>query len=116
MLDNIKIEYSNGGILVNNNDYSRFIRNESVAEFVLEFKIEHKEFHSSVITKIKEMVDFGVSGWVADGRVVAKTLFPRARYKLYMYADENVRAERRLRSERRAGNQDISLILVITLE
>lgn len=61
----------------------------------------------------KKLVEFGrKKRIVMDGRDIGTTVFPRAELKIFMVADDNIRAERRAAEMRAKGNAvDFSAVL-----
>jgi cytidylate kinase len=50
------------------------------------------------------------ANWVLDGRDTGTVVFPDAEVKIYLTADEKVRAERRLNQLRQQGRSDDELV------
>ena len=96
LLDNIDIKIENEGsqdiILLNGEDVSKEIRNKPVTQIV--------SYISSIIPVRKKMVELQRKltegkNVIVEGRDIGTVVFPNADLKIYLDADEKIRAQRR---------------------
>lgn len=91
-LSNLDIKFTSEKIMLNKEDVSREIRTTKVTNSVK---------HLSHLPKVREFVtNFQLSctkssGVVTDGRKVGTEVFPQAKVKFFLIADQKVRAQRR---------------------
>lgn len=98
----IHFDYTPGGSCT-------FIGDECVEEDIRSIEVSSCVSPVAAITEVRGYVDsklkeYGKNGRVVmDGRDIGTSVFPDAELKIFMVADERVRAERRLREMRAAG-------------
>lgn len=86
-----------------------YIGERCVEEMIRSLAVSNKVSYISTIPFVREYVDKILrkageeKGIVMDGRDIGTAVFPNAEIKIFMTADENVRAERRLKEMRAAG-------------
>ena len=87
-----------------------FLGDECVDEAIRTIEVSSYVSPVAVIPKVREFVDrilrdYGKAGRVVmDGRDIGTTVFPDAELKIFMVADANVRAMRRLKEMKASGS------------
>ena len=93
-----------------------FLGDECVDEAIRTIEVSSYVSPVAVIPEVREFVDrilrdYGKAGRVVmDGRDIGTTVFPDAELKIFMVADANVRAMRRLK-EMKASGSDLDTVL-----
>ncbi|MDD6252924.1 MAG: (d)CMP kinase [Candidatus Cryptobacteroides sp.] len=95
-----------------------FIGEECVDQDIRTIGVSSNVSPVAVIPEVRRYVDtklveYGRAGRVVmDGRDIGTTVFPNADIKIFMVADDNVRAERRLKEMRASGQEaDFATVL-----
>jgi cytidylate kinase len=108
-LQNIHIDLQNGGtnsiVLLNDVDISKEIREMRISERVSDFS-SIKAIRSALVKQQQAMALR--RSIVMDGRDIGTVVFPHAQVKIFMTADPKVRADRRYK-ELKAAGQKVSL-------
>ncbi len=108
-LKSIHIDLKNGGnnsiVLLNHVDISREIREMRISERVSEFS-SIKAVRTALVKQQQAMALR--SNIIMDGRDIGTVVFPDAQVKIFMTADPKVRADRRYKELKSAG-QNVSL-------
>lgn len=108
-LKNIHIDLQNGGtssiVLLNDIDISKEIREMRISERVSDFS-SIKAIRSALVKQQQAMALR--RSIVMDGRDIGTVVFPNAQVKIFMTADSKVRADRRYK-ELKAAGQKVSL-------
>ena len=92
LLPNIKVDFVKNNIHLNGMDVSKDVRDENISNFVSRVA-EIPEVRSFLVTKQRNFtINHNV---VMDGRDIGSVVFPNADIKFFLYADLNIRAERR---------------------
>ncbi len=108
-LQNIHIELQNGGkhsiVLLNNVDITKEIREMRISESVSELS-SIKAVRAALVKQQQAMALH--SSIIMDGRDIGTVVFPDAQVKIFMTADPKVRADRRYK-ELKAAGQNVSL-------
>ena len=92
LLSKISIKLIKGKVLINNKDYTKYLRGKEVSLAVSPV--------SSIIA-VRKKVNFFLNSYsegksvILDGRDIGTVVFPDADYKFYMDASIEIRAERR---------------------
>ena len=107
----VRFEYADGGS-------HTFIGDECVDDKIRTIEVSSHVSPVSVIPEVRSFVDRKLVGYgknkriVMDGRDIGTSVFPNADLKIFMVADDNVRAERRLKEMRASGqNPDFKEVL-----
>lgn len=107
----VRFEYSDGGS-------HTFIGDECVDDKIRTIGVSSHVSPVSVIPEVRSFVDRKLVEYgknkriVMDGRDIGTSVFPNADLKIFMVADDNVRAERRLKEMRASGqNPDFKEVL-----
>lgn len=107
----VRFEYADGGS-------HTFIGDECVDDKIRTIGVSSHVSPVSVIPEVRSFVDRKLVGYgknkriVMDGRDIGTSVFPNADLKIFMVADDNVRAERRLKEMRASGqNTDFKEVL-----
>ena len=88
-----------------------FLGDECVDEAIRTIEVSSSVSPVAVIPEVREFVDrilrdYGKAGRVVmDGRDIGTTVFPDAELKIFMVADANVRAARRLKEMQASGSE-----------
>jgi cytidylate kinase len=104
----IELEYKNGLTHV-------FVNGEEVTDFIRTAEVNAKVSDISRIPEVRaELVKIQrklgeANTLVAEGRDVTTVVFPNADIKIFLTADLDVRAERRLKEYREKGDNEITL-------
>lgn len=108
---NVHFEYRDGGS-------HTFIGDECVDSEIRSIEVSSYVSPIAVLPEVRQYVDgilheYGKAGRVVmDGRDIGTTVFPDADIKIFMTADDRVRAERRLKEMKAAGeNADFETVL-----
>lgn len=95
-----------------------FIGSDDVSSEIRTIEVSSHVSPIAVIPEVRQFVDkklveYGKAGRVVmDGRDIGTTVFPHADLKIFMVADDNVRAERRLKEMKASGqNPDFAAVL-----
>jgi cytidylate kinase len=108
-LSNIHIDLQNGGansiVLLNHVDISKEIREMRISERVSEFS-SIKAIRKALVKQQQAMALR--SSIIMDGRDIGTVVFPHAQVKILITADPKVRADRRYK-ELKAAGQNVSL-------
>ena len=92
LLPNIKVDFVKNKIHLNGKDVSKDVRDENISNFVSKVA-EIPEVRAFLVTKQRNFtVNHNV---VMDGRDIGSVVFPNADIKFFLYADLNIRVERR---------------------
>ena len=92
LLPNIKVDFVKNKIHLNGMDVSMDVRDENISNFVSKVA-EIPEVRAFLVTKQRNFtVNHNV---VMDGRDIGSVVFPNADIKFFLYADLNIRVERR---------------------
>lgn len=92
LLPNIKVDFVKNKIHLNGMDVSMDVRDENISNFVSKVA-EIPEVRAFLVTKQRNFtVNHNV---VMDGRDIGSVVFPNADLKFFLYADLNIRVERR---------------------
>lgn len=92
LLPNIKVDFVKNKIHLNGMDVSKDVRDENISNFVSKVA-EIPEVRAFLVTKQRNFtVNHNV---VMDGRDIGSVVFPNADLKFFLYADLNIRVERR---------------------
>lgn len=101
LLDNTTIDYNNNCVYLDGENVERFIRNEQISKV------------SSNISKIKEVREMMVKSQrsiaetkdvILDGRDIGTVVFPNADLKIFITANNEIRAKRRFEELKAKGN------------
>lgn len=108
-LANIHIDLQNGGtsslVLLNDVDISKEIREMRISERVSEFS----SIKAVRVALVKQQQAMALRrNIIMDGRDIGTVVFPNAQIKIFMTADSKIRADRRYK-ELRAAGQEVSL-------
>lgn len=108
-LANIHIDLQNEGpnslVLLNHIDISKEIREMRISERVSEFS----SIKAVRLALVKQQQAMALrSNIIMDGRDIGTVVFPHAQIKIFMTADPKIRADRRYK-ELKAAGQDVSL-------
>lgn len=108
-LQNIHIDLQNGGtnsiVLLNHVDISKEIREMRISEYVSNFS-SIKAVRTALVKQQQAMASR--RSIIMDGRDIGTVVFPDAQVKIFMTADPKVRADRRYK-ELKAAGQEVSL-------
>lgn len=110
---NLKFEIGENLVkpILNNKNVSQALRTQECGEMASQLA-PIKEVRSALLQRQK---DFGLNnGLVADGRDMGTTVFPEAKYKIYLTASAKERAKRRIKQLNLS--KDVSKIQQIVLE
>ena len=105
-LPEIRISFRNG-----RDGIHTFLGDEWVDEAIRTIEVSSYVSPVAVIPEVREFVDrilrdYGKAGRVVmDGRDIGTTVFPDAELKIFMVADANVRAARRLKEMQASGSE-----------
>ena len=92
LLPNIKVDFVENNIHLNDTDVSKDVRDENISNFVSRVA-EIPEVRSFLVTKQRNFtINHNV---VMDGRDIGSVVFPNADIKFFLHADLNIRVERR---------------------
>ena len=92
LLPNIKVDFVENNIHLNDTDVSKDVRDENISNFVSRVA-EIPEVRSFLVTKQRNFtINHNV---VMDGRDIGSVVFPDADIKFFLHADLNIRVERR---------------------
>ncbi|MGM9738531.1 MAG: (d)CMP kinase [Candidatus Cryptobacteroides sp.] len=112
-LKSLDIHFGKGG-----DGWHTFIGEECVDQDIRTIEVSSNVSPVAVIPEVRRYVDrklveYGRAGRVVmDGRDIGTTVFPNADIKIFMVADDNVRAERRLKEMRASGQEaDFAAVL-----
>ena len=100
----VRFEYADGGS-------HTFIGKDCVDEKIRTIEVSSHVSPVSVIPEVRSFVDRKLVEYgknkriVMDGRDIGTSVFPDADLKIFMVADDNVRAERRLKEMRASGQK-----------
>lgn len=101
LLDNTTIDYNNNCVYLDDENVESFIRNEQISKV------------SSNISKIKEVREMMVKSQrsiaetknvILDGRDIGTVVFPNADLKIFITANNEIRAKRRFEELKAKGN------------
>jgi cytidylate kinase len=98
-----KREEDENVLYLNNQPLKDELRTMEVSSLVSEVSTI-PEVRVKLVTLQQQMGEFGA---VMDGRDIGTVVFPRADFKFFLVADQNIRAQRRY-EELKAKNQDVS--------
>ena len=81
--------------------YSLYLNDDDVEKRIRQLDISENVSHIAAIPFVRNFVDtllhrYGSSGCIMDGRDIGTAVFPNADLKIYMTADPEIRAQRRL--------------------
>ena len=93
LLDGFDLEYFDGKVFVNRKDVSEKIRSENISQVASKIA-QIKELRSYLVRWQQEWVEFNGSS-VVEGRDTTTVVFPNARLKIFLTADDKVRSLRR---------------------
>ena len=92
LLPNIKVDFVENNIHLNDTDVSKDVRDENISNFVSRVA-EIPEVRSFLVTKQRNFtINHNV---VMDGRDIGSVVFPNADIKFFLHADLNIRVDRR---------------------
>ena len=92
LLPNIKVDFVENNIHLNDTDVSKDVRDENISNFVSKVA-EIPQVRSFLVTKQRNFtINHNV---VMDGRDIGSVVFPNADIKFFLHADLNIRVERR---------------------
>tara|TARA_B100001027_G_scaffold30509_1_gene18096 strand:+ start:524 stop:1198 length:675 start_codon:yes stop_codon:yes gene_type:complete len=92
LLPNIKVDFVKNKIHLNGIDVSKVVRDENISNFVSKVA-EIPEVRAFLVTKQRNFTEN--HNVVMDGRDIGSVVFPNADIKFFLYADLNIRVERR---------------------
>ncbi len=110
-LQNIKLSFKNN---IQTGQSEIYLNDENVESYIRELSVAQKVSDVSTIKSVreyavKEQQKMGVEkGIVMDGRDIGTTVFPDAELKIFMDADNEVRAERRFK-EMQVKNPSVTI-------
>lgn len=119
-LEKIKISFKATG---SDGKSETYIDNENVEKSIRTLRVSSKVSYIAALPFVREYVDFQLhhigenKGVVMDGRDIGTAVFPQAELKIFMTADPEVRAQRRILEMRSKGeNPDPDEVLKNLLE